>query len=121
MNPDAHRPNAVVETPFFIRKAAALLGEDERWDLIGFLAANPDAGDIVPETGGVRKVRWAVKVRGKRGGVRVVYYYRNELFPLFLLNVYAKSQKADLTSAERSEFKTLTAALVKTYARGKQS
>jgi hypothetical protein len=112
---------AVVETPFFIRKAAALLDEAERWDLIGFLAANPEAGDIVPETGGVRKVRWAVKGRGKRGGVRVVYYYRNESFPLFLLTMYAKNQRADLTGAERNDFKTLTALLVKTYAGGKQS
>jgi mRNA-degrading endonuclease RelE of RelBE toxin-antitoxin system len=113
-------PMAVVETPFFIRKAAVVFDEEARWDLIGFLAANPEAGDIVPETGGVRKIRWAVKGRGKRGGARVIYYYRNESLPLFLLNVYAKNQRADLTSAERNEFKALTSLLGKTYARGKQ-
>lgn len=110
---------AVVETPFFIRKAAALLDEEERWELIGFLGANPEAGDIVPEAGAVRKVRWAVRGRGKRGGVHVIYYYHSQAFPLFLLTVYAKTQKANLTRTERNEFKKLTALLVKTYAKGR--
>src|SRR5574340_49326 len=113
-------PMTVVETPFFIRKVTGLLDEEERWDLIGFLAANPESGDIIPETGGVRKVRWAAQGRGKRGGVRVIYYYHSQAFPLFLLTAYAKNQKANLTGAERSEFKKLTTLLVRTYAKGKQ-
>ena len=113
-------PTTVVETPFFIRKSAALLDEEERWDLIGFLAASPEAGDLISGAGGVRKVRWATRGRGKRGGVRVIYYYHNQAVPLFLLTAYAKNQKANLTTAERNDFKKLTALLVETYAKGKQ-
>ena len=60
---------------------------------------------MVPEGGGIREVRWAAQGRGKRGGVRVIYYFHSETFPLFLLTVYAKNQKANLTKAERQEFK----------------
>jgi hypothetical protein len=81
---------------------------------------NPEAGDIIPETGGVRKLRWAVQGRGKRGGVRLIYYFHSDTFPLFLLTVYAKNQKANLTRAERNDFKKLIPLLVKTYARGRQ-
>jgi hypothetical protein len=113
-------PMTVVETPFFLRKAAGLLAEDERLQLIAFVGANPEAGDVISEAGGVRKVRWAVKGRGKRGGFRVVYYLHNETFPLFLLTVYSKNQKANLTKAERNELKALVPSLVKTYGTGRK-
>jgi mRNA-degrading endonuclease RelE of RelBE toxin-antitoxin system len=111
---------AVVETPFFLRKAAGLLDEEERSRLITFVGANPDVGDVIPETGGVRKLRWSLHGRGKSGGVRVIYYFHSEAFPLFLLTVYAKNQKANLTKAERNDFKKLLPLLVKSYARGRQ-
>ena len=82
-------PMAVVETPFFLRKAASLLDEEERSELVVFLGANPGTGNIIPETGGVRKPRWGAQGKGKRGGVRVIYYFHSESFPLFLLTVYA--------------------------------
>jgi mRNA-degrading endonuclease RelE of RelBE toxin-antitoxin system len=113
-------PMTVVETPFFLRKAAILLNEEERSELVVFLGMNPEAGDVVPETGGVRKVRWAAQGKGKRGGVRLIYYFHGETFPLFLLTVYAKNQRANLTKAERNEFKRLVPLLVKTYAKGRQ-
>jgi hypothetical protein len=72
---------------------------------------------VVPETGGVRKVRWAAQGKGKRGGVRVIYYLQSEALPLFLLTVYAKNQKANLTRAERNEFRGLVPLLVKAYAK----
>jgi mRNA-degrading endonuclease RelE of RelBE toxin-antitoxin system len=108
----------VVETPFFLRKAASLLDEGERAELVVFLGANPETGNVIPETGGVRKLRWAAQGKGKRGGVRVIYYFHSESFPLFLLTVYAKNQKATLTKAERNEFRRLVHLLVRTYARG---
>lgn len=80
-----------------------------------YLGMNPEAGDIVPESGGIRKVRWAAQGRGKRGGFRVIYYFHSETFPLFLLTVYAKNQRANLTKAERNGFKNLVPILVKTY------
>lgn len=110
----------VVETPFFLRKAAGLLADEERLLLIAFVGANPEAGDVIPESGGVRKVRWAPRERGKRGGFRVVYYFHNETFPVFLLTVYSKSQKANLTKAERNELKALVPLLVKNYSKGRK-
>ena len=105
----------VEETPFFLRKAADLLDEEARSELAIFVAANPEAGDVIPETGGVRKLRWAVRGRGQRGGVRVIYYFHNDSFPLFLLTLFAKNQKANLTRAERNELKKLVPLLVTTY------
>jgi len=110
----------VAETPFFLRKAAGLLAEDERLQLIAFVGANPEAGDVIPEAGGVRKVRWAAKGRGKRGGIRVIYYFHNDAFPVFLLTVYSKNQKANLTKTERIELKALVRSLVKTYNKGRK-
>lgn len=107
----------VVETPFFLRKAAGLLDEEERLRLTTFVGANPDAGDVIPETGGVRKLRWSARGRGKRGGVRVIYYFHSETLPLFLLTVYATNQKANLTKQERHEFRKLLPILIASYAR----
>ena len=105
----------VIETPGFLRDAAAELTDEERTEVISFLAANPEAGDIMPETGGGRKLRWGVQGRGKRGGARVIYYYHNESLPLFLLNVFAKNEKPNLTRAERNEMKILLPRLVAGY------
>ena len=105
----------VVETPGFLREASSALTDDERTEMIAYLAANPDAGDIMPETGGGRKLRWRGAGRGKRGGVRAIYYYHSESLPLFLLNVFAKNEKANLTKAERSEMKVLLPRLVSGY------
>ena len=107
----------VVETPSFLRDAAAALNAEERTEMISFLAANPDAGDIMPGTGGARKLRWRAQARGKRGGVRVIYYCHNESLPLFLLNVFAKNEQANLTKAERNEMQTLLPRLVAGYRR----
>ena len=105
----------VLETPGFLRDAAAAMTEDGRIDVICFLAANPDAGDLMPDTGGGRKLRWRAQGRGKRGGVRVIYYFHNESLPLFLLSVFAKNEKASLTKAERNEMKALLPRLVAGY------
>src|ERR1035438_10317038 len=109
-------PMTVVETPFFLRKAADLLDEQERSELVVFIGANPDIGDVIPETGGVRKLRWSARGKGKRGGVRVIYYFHNEAFPLLLLTVYAKNQKANLPKAEPNDLKKLVPVLVRNYA-----
>jgi len=105
----------VIETPSFLRDAAAALTDEERTEAISFLAANPEAGDIMPDTGGGRELRWRAQGRGKRGGVRVIYYYHNESVPLFLLNVFAKNEKANLTKAERNEMKALLPRLIAGY------
>jgi hypothetical protein len=86
----------VIETPDFIAATRKLMTDDERMALIDHLAENPLAGDLMPGTGGMRKLRWALEGRGKRGGARVIYYFHNEQIPLFALDAYAKNEKADL-------------------------
>lgn len=75
------------------------------------LAADPLCGDLIQGTGGVRKIRFAIQGRGKSGGVRVVYYYYNETRPLFLLTVFSKNEKGNLTMAERNSLAKLVKAL----------
>jgi hypothetical protein len=108
----------VVETPFFLRKAAGLLTDEQREELVGFVGANAEIGSVIPESGGVRKFRLPAKGKGKSGGVRVIYYFHNEGLPIFLLTVYAKNQKANLTKAERNELKALVPMLINTYRKG---
>ncbi|HET8547253.1 MAG TPA: type II toxin-antitoxin system RelE/ParE family toxin [Bryobacteraceae bacterium] len=113
----ANAPMTVVETAEFLRKVKPLLSESERAELVAFIAANPEAGEIIPETGGVRKIRWALPGMGKRGGARVIYYYRSERLPVFLLSAYAKGRKENLSKAEQNAMKRLVPALVAGYPR----
>lgn len=98
----------VAETPTFSRQADRLFSEDERREPIDFLAANPLAGDEIPGTGGVRKLRFGAMGRGKRGGARAIYFYGCENMPVYALLAYAKS---DLTPAERCPVSALASAL----------
>ena len=107
----------VVETQEFLRRAKPLMSGSERKDLVAFVGANPEAGEIIPGTGGVRKIRWALEGAGKRGGARVIYYYHNQRLPVFLLSAYAKNQTADLSQSERNAIKRLVPALVAGYMR----
>jgi mRNA-degrading endonuclease RelE of RelBE toxin-antitoxin system len=86
----------VVETPTFVRLSEDLWSEDERTGFINFIAANPEAGDVVPESGGLRKIRWGRAGRGKRGGVRVIYYNRLTQGEIWLLLIYGKSVQDDI-------------------------
>lgn len=101
----------VAETPLFIRQAAKLLDEDEKAEVIDFLASNPTAGDLVPGGAGVRKVRIPASGRGKRGGARVIYYFHDDRIPLYALMIYAKNQKEDLSPDGRKAVARLVAAI----------
>lgn len=101
----------VAETPEFFRRAAHLLSPVEREALVLALAMNPLAGDLIRGTGGVRKLRWARGGRGKSGGVRIIYYFHSDHAPLYLLTIYGKGEKTDLTENERNELAGLTAIL----------
>jgi len=90
----------VAETPEFQKQAAAIWSEDERLAFILWLAAHPDAGDVVPGSGGVRKIRWQRAGMGKRGGVRVVYchFVKQEL--VLLLAIYTKSERENMLATD---------------------
>lgn len=77
----------IVEFPAFTAQVGTSITISEQEALMDFLARTPEAGDEIPETGGIRKLRWAGKGKGKRGGLRIVYYFYNESAPLFLLTV----------------------------------
>jgi len=87
----------VVETPTFIRRAEKLLDADERKELIDQLAAYPYAGDEIPGTAGVRKLRFGAKGKGKRGGARVIYYVLDDATPIYALLIYGKNESDDLS------------------------
>jgi hypothetical protein len=93
----------VVETPSWLKATEALFGEAERDRIVAMVAANPECGDLISGTGGFRKVRVARPGMGKRGGARVIYIFRNESFPVFLITAYAKNEKENLTKRERNE------------------
>ena len=111
--------HTVIETPEYLRDArAASLADSERFMIVDYIATHPDAGDIIPGTGGARKVRFAGRGKGKRGGYRVITFYTGPEFPVFLLNVFAKGEKIDLTMAERNALKAILAEIAATYRKG---
>ena len=105
----------IVELPEFQRRAKSLLSESERQGIINYLAVHPQSGVLLQGTGGIRKFRWASGNKGKSGGVRVIYYYHNDLVPLFLLSVFGKKEKSNLSKAERNDLAKLIRYLIKNY------
>jgi hypothetical protein len=99
------------ETPLFIRQAEAIWGNEQREAFVSFIAANPEAGDVIPDTGGVRKVRWARAGGGKRGGARVIYFYHDAERPLYLLMAYARARQEDMSPDEKRQVRKLAALL----------
>ncbi len=107
----------VAELPEFVRTADKLLSATERQDIISYLADHPRAGDLMEGTGGVRKLRWGRGGKGKSGGVRVVYYFHSERMPVYLLTLFAKGDKANLTDAECNALSGLVQLLVSIWKR----
>ena len=107
----------VAETKAFSAQAKSRLTDAETADLIAMLARDPACGDVIPGTGGLRKVRVRLAGRGKRGGARVIYYFYNETLPVFLLAVFAKSERADLTASERAGLAKVAEAIRVGYGR----
>ena len=102
----------VVETREYIRAAArAGLSLDEREEIVNYLAFHPAAGDLIRGSGGARKLRFARQGRGKRGGYRVITFYGGGDVPVFLLDVYSKSRREDLSASDigamRARIKTM--------------
>ena len=83
--------------------------------IISFLAVTPDAGQVIPGTGGCRKLRWARAGGGKRGGYRVVTFFTGPDIPVWLITAFAKNEKANLTKAERNALAGLTKGIAEAY------
>ncbi|MFT4027449.1 MAG: type II toxin-antitoxin system RelE/ParE family toxin [Novosphingobium sp.] len=96
----------VVETPEYLAAAKkAGMTDDERVTVVDFLAGTPDAGEIIPGTGGCRKVRIAKEGKGKSGGYRVITYYMTREEPVFLMTVISKGKQANLTGRQKNELR----------------
>ena len=93
----------VIETPAYLRAARdAGVSDGERTVIVDMLAADPMAGEIMPGCGGARKVRVAGKGKGKSGGYRLITYFGGNEIPVFLITIFAKGEKVNLTKAERN-------------------
>jgi len=97
----------IIETRIFTQCITTLMGDDEYRALQEALVTRPDMGLIVQGTGGLRKVRWHLKDRGKRAGVRVIYYWLSADEQLYMLYAYAKSDQTDLTATQRKLLKEI--------------
>lgn len=95
----------VVETLLFQKQWPLYWSEEERGEFAAHIAENPDAGDVVPGSGGIRKVRWRRAGSGKSGGVRVIYFTRIVEEEIVLLTLYAKSTTDNLTGAKLKEIR----------------
>jgi mRNA-degrading endonuclease RelE of RelBE toxin-antitoxin system len=94
-----------IETSIFTRQITELLDDSEYEQLQNDLVINPKAGSVISQTGGIRKIRYSVKGRGKRGSIRVIYYYVSDDQVFYMLLAYPKNKKDDLTIQEKKALK----------------
>jgi hypothetical protein len=109
----------VIETSSFTRSADKLLTAVEQAELVLLLASNPQNGDEIPGTGGVRKLRFGAKGKGKSGGVRVIYYYYDLENPLYAILLYGKNEQGDLTPRQKKDISDFAAG-IKAFAKSKR-
>lgn len=106
-------PHTLLETSSYVKAVSQFWSEDEQREFKTFLGLNYQLGDIIPGTGGVRKIRWAASGHGQRGGARVIYYYYDEDEPIYLIFAYPKNVKANLTETEKKAIQLLVAQIKK--------
>lgn len=97
----------IIETSIFTRQVLELLTDDQYRELQAVLINYPQAGKVIPGSGGLRKIRWGAKGQGKRGGVRVIYYWVAAQEKLLMLFLYLKSERDDLSSAQLKVLKAI--------------
>lgn len=90
----------VIETPTFQKQADKLWSENERLEFVAWIAANPQAGDVIPGADGARKVRWSRPGTGKSGGARIIYFNLTEAEVVLLVAVYAKADRSNITTSQ---------------------
>ena len=96
-----------IETPQFTSDLVELLSDEEYNKLQILLIERPDAGVVIPGTGGVRKIRIGLQGRGKRGGARVIYYWQVSQHHIYMFLIYAKNIQADMTTAQKAAFRSV--------------
>jgi mRNA-degrading endonuclease RelE of RelBE toxin-antitoxin system len=104
--------NLITELPSFTKKAEKIFNKEELSELREFLKDNPEKGDVIPATGGLRKMRWASGGKGKRGGSRVIYFYHVVGANIYLLTCYEKSRKEDISNDEKKQLRKLIEMLI---------
>ena len=97
----------IIETSVFTRQITELLSDDEYAELQFALVRRPEQGAVIPRSGGIRKIRWSGSGRGKRGGIRVIYYWQVDEHQIFMLLAYAKNTQDDLTPAQLTMLRKL--------------
>lgn len=105
----------VAETHHFRRKVKQLLTEPDKDELIFYLSAHPGAGTLLKGTGGIRKLRWARGSKGKSGGVRVIYYFHSLEMPLYLLTIFSKNERTNISAKEKESLSKMVQQLVKNW------
>ncbi len=108
---------SVIETDAYLAKAEKLMSEEERNTVVEMVARDPACGDLMPGTGGFRKLRVGIGSRGKSGGARVIYYFYNATAPAFLTSVFAKNEKQNLSKAERNGLAKVATTIVESLRR----
>jgi hypothetical protein len=97
----------IIETPVFTRRVLDILSDDEYKDLQVFLSANPAAGNIIPGSNGLRKLRWNIKGKGKRGGSRIIYYWVKPKDMLLMLFLFKKNEQTNITADQLKRLRNI--------------
>jgi mRNA-degrading endonuclease RelE of RelBE toxin-antitoxin system len=97
----------IIETSIFTRRVVELLSDDDYRELQSMLVIRPDAGPVIPGSGGLRKLRWAASGRGKRGGARIIYYWFTSQEHLLMLYIYPKNEQDNLTPDQLKALKKI--------------
>lgn len=96
-----------IETHVFTQQLSCYLSDEEYRELQCFLLKKPEAGPVIQGTGGLRKLRWGIKERGKQGGIRVIYYFQKADAHIYLMTLYAKNEGVDLSAKEKKQLKAM--------------
>lgn len=108
-------PQTIVETASYVKAVNAMWDETTQIEFKNYIALNPQQGDIIPGTGGIRKIRWQSSGHGKRGGSRIIYYVYNDKHPIYLLFAYPKNVQANISEKEKKILSDLVSILKSTF------